>query len=161
MLKLCVLRAGRHCNSAFCEAELQCTKSKVAFVSVHTASSRFANVYALVWPRLECFDTFTAACIPVGNTVNCLRKTLTCVWSHHARSCPSMQAGCLLQNHVEAMQNTSTMCLLLHSNFVCCIDSSSQSQNVYFIQKCHPHTGNLTSETSRDSKNAFQYQGDV
>ncbi len=30
-----------------------------------------------------------------------------------------------------------------------------------FIQKCHPYTGNLNSETSGDSKTAFLHCGDV
>lgn len=39
--------------------------------------------------------------------------------------------------------------------------SSFQSQNVFLIQKCHPYSGNLNSEKSGDSKNAFPHYGDV
>ncbi len=32
---------------------------------------------------------------------------------------------------------------------------------LFILQKCHPYTGSLISETSGDSKNAFLHCGDV
>ena len=41
------------------------------------------------------------------------------------------------------------------------LNSSFQSQQVYFIQKCHLCTGNLNSETSGDNKHLFLHCGNV
>ncbi len=38
---------------------------------------------------------------------------------------------------------------------------SFQPRNVYSIHKRHPYTGNLNTETSGDSKDAFLHCGDV
>lgn len=100
-------------------------------------------------------DTGSQGCSALQSLVICL-KVMDILWhtmqvsrqyravlatSHGAFACAACGPGSMLR-----------LAILL---------SSFQSQNVYLIQKCHPYSGNLNSEKSEDSKNAFPHSGDV
>ncbi len=72
---------------------------------------------------------------------------------HDAYACQQVQIMYRCRQHMQGSTKAEAHMAKRHSSF--------QSQNVYLVQKRRPYTGNLNSETSGDSKNAFLHCGNV